>query len=310
MVTGGCGFIGSHLTRALVARGAKKVFVVDALRCGSKENLGDFGDKVEVIPFRIGTDAVDRLAKYVSTTDYLFHLAAEKHNQSRDDPRELLRSNTTGMLDLLEAAARAGVKKVVFSSSLYAYGRMKGPPMVETEPASPRTLYGISKLAGENLLEFAARTWRLPSVALRFFFVFGPRQFSGMGYKSVIVKNFERIRAGQNPVIFGDGQQALDYVYVGDAVEAALRAMDSDISGEVLNVGSGNATTIQRLTEMMLAAAGSDLPVRFEPPDWTAGSCRLADIGKIKALLQWSPATSLEGGLKATWEWMTSEASV
>jgi UDP-glucose 4-epimerase len=202
---------------------------------------------------------------------------------------------------LFAAASRCGVKKIVFASSLYSYGRLAGPPCSETDPAQPTTVYGISKLCGELLLAQATAGQAMRGDSLRYFFVFGPRQFSGTGYPSVIVKNFERIRAGEAPVIFGDGSQRLDYVYVDDVVEATLRCMESAGSGRVFNVGSGVGTTIEALTAAMQRVAGSSAKPSHEPPDWTAGSSRVANIDAIRTALRWQPRVTLEQGLRETW---------
>ncbi len=307
MVTGGCGFIGSHLVRHLVERGVRRIVVVDSLRYGDPANLGGMPAGVELVRFRLGTDAPEALAKAMAGVDYLFHLAAEKHNQSKDSPIEVLRSNVEGTLTLLSLAAEAGVKKVVFSSSLYAYGRMAGAPFSEGELPRPTTIYGISKLCGEHLLaHFGARG--LAYNALRFLFVYGPRQFAGMGYKSVIVKNGQRLLAGQPPVIFGDGQQTLDYVYVDDVVAATVRALEADISGEVFNIGSGIGTDINRLISTLIGVSGRAQQPIYEPPDWTAGSIRVGDVEKARRILGWSATTSLQAGLAKTWEWITRPA--
>src|SRR5262249_59343500 len=136
-----------------------------------------------------------------------------------------LRGNVEGTHQLLTAAVRHGLRHVVFSSSLYAYGRMTGPPCVEDDCPQPTTVYGISKLAGEHLVRHFGK--ELPGTILRFYFVYGPRQFAGMGYKSVIVKNFERLLSSDPAVVYGDGRQALDYVYVDDVVDALLRSLTS-----------------------------------------------------------------------------------
>src|SRR5262245_11668868 len=145
LVTGGCGFIGSHLVRALCARGARRVVVLDSFRSGTVDNLGADADRVEVVRLTLGTDPQTALPRPLEGIDYLFHLAAEKHNQSREDPVGMLRSNVEGTHALFAAAAAAGVRKVVFTSSLYVYGRMTGPPFREDECPRPTTVYGISK---------------------------------------------------------------------------------------------------------------------------------------------------------------------
>ena len=263
MVTGGCGFIGSHLVRRLLASGVERVVVLDSLRYGRPQNLGPEADsdRVTLVPFTLGQDSATRLEAALDGVDFLFHLAAEKHNQSVGAPERVFRANIEGTRVLLDCAARTGVRKVVFSSSLYAHGRMSGPPAAEDEIPLPTTIYGISKLCGERLLAHYEEEAGLRGVSLRFYFVYGPRQHSGTGYKSVIVKNFERIRSGEPPIIFGGGEQALDYTYVDDVVEAMMHCLASPTSGEVFNVASGEATSVARLTRIMLEVAGSE----FEP---------------------------------------------
>jgi len=303
VVTGGCGFIGSHLVRALAARGARRIVVLDSLRYGRRDNL-PAGVDVEVIQHDLGFGDEADLERACAGADYLFHLAAEKHNQSKDAPTRVLRSNVEGTAALFQAAGKAGVKKILFTSSLYAYGRLAGDAMVESETPSPTTVYGISKLTGEHLLAFFAREYGFDCVTLRYFFVYGPRQFAGTGYKSVIVKSFERLLAGQAPMINGDGKQALDYVFVDDAVEGTLRAIESASSGEVVNIGSGIATEVGDLVRRMVTISGRDIVPEPAPADWTAGSRRVGNVDKAAKLLDWRSTTSLDDGLRATYEWL------
>jgi UDP-glucose 4-epimerase len=304
LITGGCGFIGSHLTRALLAGGARRVVVVDSLRYGDPANLGSAGDRVELVRHTLGHDDPAPLARALAGVDGLFHLAAEKHNQSIDSPIDVLRSNVEGSFTLFDLAARAGVGKIVFSSSLYAYGRMAGPPFSEDEVPHPTTVYGISKLTGEHLLAHVGKIHGVAWNVLRYLFVYGPRQFAGMGYKSVIVKNGERLLGGERPAIFGDGRQALDYVFVDDVVDATLRAMERDVSGETINIGSGRATSVEELIATLIAQSKKALTPLHEPADWTAGSVRVGDVDKARRLLDWSATTSLADGLGQTLAWM------
>jgi UDP-glucose 4-epimerase len=297
--------------RRLLADGAQRVVVVDSLRYGNAANLGSDVERgrVELVRFTLGTDPIDTLAPHMRGVGYLFHLAAEKHNQSRDDPESVLRANVNGTCALFELAARSGVGRTVFSSSLYSYGRATGAPMTETEPLLPATIYGISKLCGERLLAHFTRTTSMQGSVLRYFFVYGPRQFAGMGYKSVVLRNFERVLGGQPPVIFGDGRQSLDYVFVDDVVEATLRCMESPTAGHTCNVGSGVAISINELTTAMLGVAGSPLvPVHAEA-DETAGSCRVANVAHLQSVLGWTPRVPLEEGLRRTLAWMKEEAA-
>jgi UDP-glucose 4-epimerase len=304
LVTGGCGFIGSHLVRQLLARGARRVVVLDSLRYGAVANLGESAARVELIPFALGTDPAAALARPLTGIDYLFHLAAEKHNQSRDDPTAVLRSNVEGTHAIFAAAAAAGVRKTVFTSSLYAYGRLAGPPFREDEPARPTTIYGISKLCGEHLLRHFDTTAGLRGNALRYLFVYGPQQFAGTGYKSLIVASCERTLAGEPPVVYGDGRQALDYVYVDDVVQATISALEAPVSGEVINVGSGRGTTVEEVIDTLVRVSGRALGKIHAPPDWTAGTCRVGDVSKAQQLLGWTPHTPLAEGLARTFDWI------
>ncbi|MGH9889265.1 MAG: NAD-dependent epimerase/dehydratase family protein [bacterium] len=308
LVTGGCGFIGQHLVRALLARGACRVVVLDSLRFGDPDHLAELGRAVTLVRFALGHTPAAELPQHLEGVDLLFHLAAEKHNASRDDPQSLLASNVAGTQALLAAAALAGVRKVVFSSSLYAHGRRHAPVLREDEIPRPDTVYGISKLAGEHLLREAERTHGMPWVALRYFFVYGPRQYPGLGYKSVIVHNLERVARGLPATVKGDGRQALDYVYVDDVVEATLLAMEADVSGEVMNVGSGQPTEIRTLLDVLVRVAGGPPVLERLPADETDGTFRVADIHRMQERLAFSPGTSLEEGLTRTHAWMREAA--
>lgn len=303
LVTGGAGFIGSHLVGALLSGGARRVVVLDSLRTGRWENTAD-DDRIERITADLAELSNEDLLRALTGVGYLFHLAAEKHNQSMDMPERVLEVNVAATFRLFQAAARAGVAKVVFTSSLYAAGRMSLPPMREDDLPEARTVYGISKLAGEYLLRHFAATAGLRTTAFRLFFVYGPRQFSGSGYKSVIVTNFERILRGERPVIHGDGLQALDYVYVDDVVRALILGMSDAGDQELINIGSGSAVSVSQLTHLMLSVAGSSLDLLHGPPDWTAGTHRVCDNDKARRLLGWAPTVPLEEGLASVYAWM------
>jgi len=304
-VTGGCGFIGSHLIQRL-RRHAVRVLAIDSLDYGNRENL-DLSDpdiRIEKLELRSGTR--ERLQKLLQGVDYVFHLAAEKHNQSINSPCRVLEANVIGTYELLRAAVDVGVKKVVFTSSLYAYGRMGAPPMSEEEAPAPNTVYGISKLSGEHLCRHFHMQSGIPAVCLRLFFTYGPRQYAGLGYKSVIVKNFDRMLNGQKPLVNGDGGQELDYIYVDDVVSALLLAMTGDDKFEVFNVGSGSAVSIHHLTKLMMEVAGVKTECEYGPPDFTAGSLRVASTVKFDRHFGPQTRVPLSEGLRRTFEWMAS----
>jgi UDP-glucose 4-epimerase len=310
MVTGGCGFIGAHLVKRLLELKAKRIVVIDNLSYGSKKNLDEIKDKVTVIRHTLGSREDAALFDILKGIDYVFHLAALKHNQSNDLPACILSQNINGTFNLCEAAVKNKVKKIVFSSSVYAYGRTHRPALKESELPHPATIYGISKLAGEYLFSRFFREYNLHYIALRYFFVYGPGQLTGTGYKTVIVKNFQRIMHNQSPIISGDGRQALDYIYIDDVIDATVRAMESEYSAEVFNVGSSEPISINHLIDTMLKVSGKSLKKKYLPPDNTAGTYRVADISKIKSLLHFKPQVTLEEGLRKAYKWLRQQERV
>ena len=308
LVTGGCGFIGSHLVEHVLACGAASVAALDSMEYGVESNLVSAAKdpRLSVITHRLGSQSGGFLDRVLEGVQVVFHLAAEKHNQSVDNPRKVLDANVQGTFELLQACVHQGVKKVVFSSSLYAYGRMEGEPFGELEQPIPHTVYGISKLTGEHLCRHFYKKFGLESVCLRFFFVYGPRQFANSGYKSVIVKNFERLLAGQCPTVCGDGCQKLDYVYVRDVVEALEKAALSDVAYSVLNIGSGVGTSVNELVMLMKDISGTPRPVEFIEKDSTHGSCRVGRTQEAERVLGWKAHTPLRDGLASTFDWMKS----
>ena len=305
-VTGGCGFIGAAVVQHLLDQGAGRVVVLDSLKAGRRERLPK-DDRIVFEQTQLGEATVADLARTLKGVTGVFHLAAEKHRPSLDSPRDLVLTNVLGTRDLIEAGRAAGISKLIFSSSLYAYGRMSGPPMVETEPPHPHTLYGTTKLAGEHLVDTAGREGAFAALSLRYFFVYGPRQYVGTGYKSVVVANFERIRRGEAPLIHGDGQQALDYSHVDDIARATVLAMSREVCGKTLNVGSGRAVSLIELVEAMMKVSGARLEPVFDAADNTAGSCRVANTGHAESLLGFSTRIPLEQGLASTWEWIGAQ---
>jgi UDP-glucose 4-epimerase len=302
-VTGGCGFIGSHLVRKLQSLGAS-VIVIDSLEYGRLESLPLVGN-IRFHQHKLGTDNPPNLVGMLKGTDYVFHLAAEKHRPGKD-PETILRTNVRGTAELIKAVERVGVKKLVFTSSLYAYGRMTAPVMAETEWPRPATTYGDSKLIAEHLLHRASVLTRIPMICMRLFFTYGPGQYNGTGYKSVIVKNFERIVEGQHPIIYGDGQQVLDYIYVDDVMSALLQAAVTQDQFGVFNVGSGEPITVNHLVRTMLVAAGVVTLVEpiSAPSDWTVGSYRVADTTKFDQAFGIQLRVNLLEGLQRTWGWI------
>jgi UDP-glucose 4-epimerase len=299
LVTGAAGFIGCHLVEALHEAGWAVIGIDD-------ERSGDWSrvhPSCTQLRRDLGNFEPGQLTELCAGTDVVFHLAAEKHNSAKATPQKIIDVNISATRRLFEAAAQATRPKVVFASSLYAYGSMGPEPMRESDLPTPTTMYGVSKLAGEHMLRASHNRDRLQWSVARLFFVYGPRQYAEGGYKSVIVSNFERLARGEAPTVFGDGEQSLDYVYIGDAVNALVAMAAPEHDGKTLNVSSGQGTTVNMLTAAMLRASGNRLAPRMCPPDWTAGSRRVGDATAAVRELGWKADTPLQVGLERCWEW-------
>ncbi len=303
LVTGGAGFIGSHIVEALAAEGAV-VRVFDNLATGHRENLDPVKGRYEWI----GADIRDTgaLATAMKGVDYVFHEAAMVSVPlSVEKPRECHEVNATGTLNVLLAAREAGVKRVVMAATAAAYGNNPELPKRETMRPEPESPYGLTKVAGEYYLRAFAQLYGVKTVALRYFNVYGPRQDPKSMYSGVISKFVDVLTAGQTPTVFGDGGQTRDFVFVKDVVQANLKAMRSERvgGGEVINVGTGRAVSLLDLLAALGELTGRRVAPAFAPV--RAGDVRhsLADIAQARLLLGYEPATELKAGLNALLEW-------
>jgi len=297
-VTGAAGFIGCHLVDRLASDGW-------AVRGLDDERTGDWGRvKVDVdrVDASLENMSAHELVSVCRGVDLLFHLAAEKHNTPGVTADRTLGVNVAATARLFDAAGAAGVPRIVFTSSLYAYGSSGPAVMSEGDVPTPSTVYGVSKLAGEHLLRATERTFGVQWSVARLFFVYGPRQLAAGGYPSVIVRNFDRIRRDEAPVVNGDGEQALDYVFVVDCVDALVRLGAGDHHGLTVNVASGAAISVRELTGVMLAVTRSSLEPIAGPADWTAGSRRVGSPDIAAEQLGWKATTPLREGLRRVWE--------
>jgi UDP-glucose 4-epimerase len=301
LVTGAAGFIGSHLCEALLQNQETKVIGIDNLRSGRWDRLN--GDFVKIEKDIIEIDITQWL-DILSQVDVVFHLAAEKYNSSKSTPEKLLDSNVLATERLARAAAISNVQRLVFTSSLYAYGTYGPQIMSEKDIPSPSTLYGASKLMGEGILRSIDRDKSLSWNVARLFFIYGPKQFAEGGYKSVIVSNFERVLDNEPPLIFGDGEQSLDYVYVDDCINALIALGGTTIDKQIVNVSSGKPVSINELTELMKVASGAKVKPVYGQKDLTHGTHRFGDNQLIKKQFNWQPSVDLTEGLKRTFEWM------
>jgi nucleoside-diphosphate-sugar epimerase len=307
LVTGGAGFIGSHLAEALAALGAK-VVVLDDLSGGSRENMTGFADRLEFIEGSI----VDQrtIERCTSGCRYVFHQAAlGSVPRSVEQPRLYHEVNTTGSLNVLEAARDAGVRRVMFAASSSAYGG-NPVPWIETMPVLPKSPYAATKVAGEALLRaYAGSYGDIDTVSLRYFNIFGPRQNANSAYAAVIAAFAKAMLSGQRPVIYGDGEQSRDFTFVPNAVHANLLAArrEAPLEGEIINVGCGARVTVNHLASIMAEAlrAGGLPPVHREE---RAGDLKhsFADLSRARTLLAYDPIIGFAEGLRQTVEWYRS----
>ena len=296
LITGGAGFIGSALANKLAVK--NQVFAIDNLSSGNWSRCSELVQKVEIDLF---TESFEKLSEHFVDIDYVFHLAAVKLNSPKVSPSEIFLINVETSRKVFQAAMKNKVKKVLFTSSLYAYGNNGPEIMEENQLPVARSHYGISKLTGENLLEVEAKNSGVPFVIARLFFVYGPRQFSEGGYKSVIMKNFE-LKGRRLPAeIYGSGNQALDYVFIDDCINALIELMVISFQGTV-NISTGIATTISSVINNINSLFDDESKV-FLPADWTDGTVRVGSPVKLNEILGWQPSTSLDRGLKVIWEW-------
>jgi UDP-glucose 4-epimerase len=298
LITGGCGFIGSHIAEALVHDGIR-VRVFDNLSSGKMSNLAGFGDDIEVM--RGDVRDPEALRQAMQGVDQVFHEAAlVSVAVSVEQPEENDAINIRGTLNVLQAARAGGVKRVVFATSAAVYGNNPDLPKCETMLPEPESPYALAKLTGEYYLRLYSRLYAVETVALRYFNVFGPRQDGKSMYSGVISRFMDDIRQGRAPTIFGDGGQTRDFVFVKDIVQANLLAMRTPgVSGEVYNVATGKQVSLLQLWDRLKHITGSSLEPRFLDP--RSGDIRhsLADIDKIRKRLGYQPKFSLDEGLRA-----------
>jgi nucleoside-diphosphate-sugar epimerase len=305
-VTGGAGFIGSHIVEALLSRG-DEVLVIDDLSSGKRENLKGL-EPCRLYATDLATEP--RLADYLAGVDTVFHQAAVASvSRSIRDPKGSHRANVDATLNLLEACVRAGVRRVVYASSSAVYGDSATLPTHEDAPPRPISPYGAQKHCSEMYMQAFWRSYGLETVALRYFNVFGPRQDASSPYSGVIAKFISALLAPERPVIYGDGLQTRDFIYVSNVVEANLSAGRApDAAGGVFNVAGGVQITLRNMLESMQSIVGSDMEPLFE--EARAGDIRhsQADITRITEQLDWTPGTGFHAGLIKTVDWYRAGA--
>jgi len=301
LVTGGAGFIGSHIVDALLALGAK-VTVIDDLSGGATQNLNLAARFVE--GSILDEAAVDDA---IAEAQLVFHQAAKVSvPASVADPVLYNRVNVDGTVMVLDAARRAGVKRFMFAASSSAYGDSTELPKIETMPPLAASPYAANKIAGEQILRAYASTYGIDTVSLRYFNIFGPRQNANSAYAGVIAAFAKKILAGQGPVITGDGSATRDFTFVHNAVHANLLAArhPQRFGGEMINIATGRATSVRQLAEAMARLLDRpDLHPQLAPARPGDVAHSLADLAKAERVLGYAPIVDFEAGLRATVEW-------
>ena len=305
LITGGAGFIGSHIADQLLAAEVEHITVIDDFERGSSRNLADAcaSGRVQLVQGDIRDAAlVDDLT---AGTDYVFHQAALRITQCAAEPQKALEVMAVATQHVLDSAVRHGVKKVLAASSASVYGEPSYLPMDEAHPFNNRTLYGATKIANEQMFRSYAEMFGLRYVMLRPFNIYGPRMDVFGAYTEVMIRWLERLRAGCSPVIFGDGSQTMDFLYVEDLARAYILAAESDVTDIVVNAGSGTETSLLQLCAELCAAAGQPgVQPEFQAPRAVNPvTRRQASISLAREVLGFEATTPLSEGLSRLISW-------
>ena len=306
-VTGGAGFIGSHIVGALLERG-DDVVILDDFSTGKQENL-DGLEAARVYETEVASEA--RLVEYLDGVDTVFHESAiASVSRSIEDPQASHRANVDATLNLLRASVAARVRRVVYASSSAVYGDCLTLPLGEGAPIDPLSPYGAQKYCSEIYMRAFWRAYGLETVSLRYFNVFGPRQDASSPYSGVIARFIPDVLASRRPRVFGDGQQSRDFVYVANVVEANLRAAAApEAAGGVFNVASGRRVTLVELLDAIQNVAGTEIEPVFDAPRKGDILHSQADITRAGRDLDWSPAVGFTEGLRETLDWYRNAGS-
>ncbi len=293
VVTGGGGFIGSHLVDRLLAEG-RKVKVIDNFSIGNPRNLEQHKDNLSLAVIAADVCDEEMLASVFEGAEHVYHLAARADIvPSIQEPKEYFRSNVDGTFAVLSAASKAGVKRFVYVASSSCYGIPDKFPTPESGAIRPQYPYALTKRLGEELMMHWAQVYKLPAVSVRFFNIYGPRARTSGTYGAVFGVFLAQLLAGKPLTIVGDGKQTRDFTFVSDAVDALITAARSDKIGEIYNVGSDRPVSVNTLVELLGAKQTVHIPKRPGEPD-----CTFADTKKIKRDLGWSAKVKFEDGVK------------
>jgi UDP-glucose 4-epimerase len=307
VLVGGAGLVGSHIVDQLLKEPVAEIVVYDNFVRGSRQNLaaGSADPRVRVVEGSM----LDRdcLRKVLTGADGVFLLASLWLGECVNDPRSAWEVNTLGTWNVVEACVACGVKRVVYSSSASVYGNAVVTPMTEDHPFNNRTTYGATKIANEQMFRAIYEQSKLAYIGNRYMNVYGPRMDYEGVYVSVIMKVLDKIFAGQCPVVFGDGSQMYDFIYVEDVARANVLGMQADCVDEFFNVGMGVGTTINELVRLLLTLTGSALQPEYRPEAQSFVTERIGSTDKAKRLLGFQAIVPLDEGLRRVVEWRLSQ---
>ena len=305
LVIGGAGFIGSHVVDELIKEDVGEIVVYDNFCRGTMDNLKEALKDPRVRIYEIGGDVcqTDILNSAMKGIDYVFHLAALWLLQCYEYPRAAFDVNIRGAFNVLEACVNNQIKKLVYSSSASVYGDAIEIPMREEHPFNNRTFYGATKIAGEQMCRAFHHRYGLNFVGLRYMNVYGPRQDYKGAYIAVIMKILDRLDQGLSPIVYGDGSQAYDFIYVGDTARANICALKGNTTDDFYNIGMGVQTSIKELCEKILEIKGSNLKIQYEPAGQTFVTNRVGSIEKAKGDLGFEAKVDLREGMRKLIEW-------
>jgi UDP-glucose 4-epimerase len=305
LVIGGAGLIGSHVVEELLKEDIKEVIVYDNFCRGTYQNLQGALKDPRCRVFEIGGDILqaDILSAAIKGADGVVHLAALWLLQCYEYPKAAFDVNIRGTFNVLEACVTNRVKRLVYSSSASVYGDALEEPMTEDHPYNNWTFYGATKIAGEHMFKAFHKRYGLNGVGLRYMNVYGPRQDYKGAYVAVIMKILDNIDKGLPPIVYGDGSQAYDFIYVQDSARANVCALKSDVPFGFYNVGRGIKTSIKELTELLLRLTGSNLKIRYEPAGQTFVTSRVGDPYAADRDLGFKWKVDLEEGLRELITW-------
>lgn len=309
LVTGGAGFVGSWVVEKLIPHKPAKIYIIDNLLRGSHENMESFL-KNPVVQFIEGDirDA-ELVHDTISRCDFIFHLAALRITRCAENPAEAFEVMARSTFQILEAARKFGIKKIIYSSTASVYGLAQHFPTPETDnPYDNKTFYGAAKMFGEQMLRSYQDMFGLPYIALRYFNIYGPRMDREGKYTEVMIKWFDCIRNQQSPLIYGDGTDTMDFIHVEDVAAANVAALLSETENEVFNIGCCKETSLSELLDVMLKVNGANLKPTYMPANKVNPvNRRIADITKARNLLNFEPSINLEEGIKTLSQWYFSK---